>query len=156
VTVTSHFTLQLSAPSSMAPGANGTLVAVLTPVPGSSPSPSLSYLAPGSIPTQNPVPVTVSDATNPSLSTSAEITVVNHVVVSVLPNTATLPPNPLSLPAAPPGVTGIYGAHAVAVDVSVVSVQVPAGTIQPPPKISPGPREARNTGRRCSAGCEAA
>lgn len=231
LTITSHFTLQLTAPSSLAPGANGTLVAVLTPVPGSNPSVALSwsvsgsgcngtacgvltvtttqaaggapisntavytapltapqpdtvlitvipqadpskqaqanitiqagasisispaaatlapnnrvtltaseggstsasfswsvngvpggnstfgqicvtgsspcqsytsgtatqvdYLAPGSIPSPNPVPVTVSDAANSSLSTSAEITVINHVVVSVLPNSVILPP----------------------------------------------------------------
>lgn len=33
-----------------------------------------------------------------------------------------LPANPISLPAAPPGVTGIFGAHVVAVDASTGSV----------------------------------
>jgi len=52
----------------------------------------VDYLAPGSIPSPNPVPVTVSSTTNPGLSASAQITVLNHVLVSVLPNSVTLPP----------------------------------------------------------------
>jgi len=52
----------------------------------------LDYLAPGSIPSPNPVTITVSSATNSSLSTSAQITIINHVVVSVLPGSVTLPP----------------------------------------------------------------
>jgi hypothetical protein len=50
------------------------------------------YLAPGAIPGTNPVSVTVAPAGNPSLSASAQITVINHVLVSVQPNTVTLPP----------------------------------------------------------------
>ncbi|HXR34201.1 MAG TPA: hypothetical protein VN830_10855 [Verrucomicrobiae bacterium] len=50
------------------------------------------YLAPGAIPATNPVSVTVSSAGNPSLSGSAQITVINHVLVSVQPNNVTLPP----------------------------------------------------------------
>lgn len=50
------------------------------------------YLAPGSIPSPNPVSVTVSSAANPALSASAQITVLNHLVVSVLPNSVTLAP----------------------------------------------------------------
>lgn len=50
------------------------------------------YLAPGSIPSPNPVLLTVSSTTNPGLSASAQITVMNHVVVSVLPNSVMLPP----------------------------------------------------------------
>jgi len=52
----------------------------------------VDYVAPGSIPSPNPVSVTISSTTNPSLSTSAQITVMNHVIVSVLPNSVTLPP----------------------------------------------------------------
>ena len=52
----------------------------------------VDYIAPGSIPSPNPVPITVSSAANPSLSASAQITVMNHVLVSVLPNSVTLAP----------------------------------------------------------------
>jgi hypothetical protein len=52
----------------------------------------VDYLAPGSIPSPNPVSVTVSSAAIPSLSAAAQITVLNHVLVSVLPSTAQLPP----------------------------------------------------------------
>jgi len=53
----------------------------------------VDYLAPGAIPSPNPFLITVSNATNPSLSTSAAVTVLNHVVVSVLPGSVTLPPS---------------------------------------------------------------
>ena len=43
LTVTSNFTLQLTAPASVSAGATGTLVATLTPVPGSNPNPQLSW-----------------------------------------------------------------------------------------------------------------
>jgi hypothetical protein len=52
----------------------------------------VDYIAPGSIPSPNPVSVTVNSAANPSLSASAQITVMNHVLVSVLPNSVTLAP----------------------------------------------------------------
>jgi hypothetical protein len=52
----------------------------------------VDYVAPGAIPSPNPVGITVSSATNSSLSTSAEITIINHVVVSVLPGSVTLLP----------------------------------------------------------------
>ena len=52
----------------------------------------VDYVVPGSIPSPNPFPVTVSSSTNPTLSSSAAITVLNHVVVSVLPNNVTLAP----------------------------------------------------------------
>ncbi|HTZ47782.1 MAG TPA: hypothetical protein VMH20_09335 [Verrucomicrobiae bacterium] len=55
-------------------------------------STQVDYLAPGSIPSPNPVAITVSNASNSSLSTSAQITIINHVVVSVLPGSVTLPP----------------------------------------------------------------
>ncbi len=50
------------------------------------------YLAPGAIPTTNPVTVKVSSAADATKSASAQITVINHVVVSVLPANATLAP----------------------------------------------------------------
>jgi hypothetical protein len=43
VNITSNFTLQLSAPSSVAPGANATVVATLTPAPNSNPNTTLSW-----------------------------------------------------------------------------------------------------------------
>ena len=80
------------------PGGNSTLGQIC--VAGSNPcQPFMSgtatqadYLAPGSIPSPNPVTVAVASAANPSLSASAQITVLNHVVVSVIPNSITLPP----------------------------------------------------------------
>lgn len=48
-----------------------------------------------------------------------------------------LPANPLSLPTAPPGVTGIFGAHVVAVDVSTGNVI--AGTLGGWSCQAPGP-----------------
>ncbi len=52
----------------------------------------VDYLAPGTIPPTNPVSVTVTSVGNPSLSASAQITVINHVLVSVQPNNVRLPP----------------------------------------------------------------
>jgi hypothetical protein len=52
----------------------------------------VDYVAPGSIPSPNPFAITVSSASNPSLSASAAITILNHVVVSILPGSVTLPP----------------------------------------------------------------
>src|SRR5208283_1390644 len=80
------------------PGGNTTLGQIC--VVGSSPCQSLTsgtatqadYLAPGAIPAPNPVSVTVTSAGNPNLTASAQITVINHVLVSVQPNNVTLPP----------------------------------------------------------------
>jgi len=80
------------------PAANATLGQIC--VVGSNPCQSLTsgdatqadYLAPGAIPAPNPVSVTVISASNPSLTASAQITVINHVLVSVLPSTVNLPP----------------------------------------------------------------
>ena len=47
ITITSHFTLQLSAPSNVPTGASSQLTATLTPVPGSNPNPSLSWTLQG-------------------------------------------------------------------------------------------------------------
>lgn len=79
-------------------GGNATLGQIC--VVGSNPCQSLTsgdatqadYLAPGAIPAPNPVSVTVISASNPSLTASAQITVINHVLVSVLPSTVNLPP----------------------------------------------------------------
>src|SRR5579859_4465625 len=48
LTITSHFTLQLAAPSSLQPGVTSAIVATLTPVPGSSPNAGLSWSLSGS------------------------------------------------------------------------------------------------------------
>ncbi len=53
---------------------------------------AVDYVAPGSIPSPNPFLITASSTSNPSLSTSALITIINHVVVSVLPNSVSLAP----------------------------------------------------------------
>jgi hypothetical protein len=71
-----------------------------TCVVGSNPCQSLAsgnatqadYVAPGAIPATNPVSVTATTVGNPGLSASAQITVINHVLVSVQPNNVTLPP----------------------------------------------------------------
>ncbi len=52
----------------------------------------VDYIAPGAIPSPNPVSVQVASTGNPALSASAQITVINHILVSVLPNNVTLPP----------------------------------------------------------------
>jgi hypothetical protein len=54
-----------------------------------------------------------------------------------------LPANPLSLPASPPGVTGIFGAHVVAVDASTGAVL--AGTLGGWSCTSPGPAQFDGT-----------
>src|SRR2546428_840524 len=144
VTITSSFSLQLSAPSSVPAGGTATIVATLTPVPGSNPSTALAwtlsaqvngtsntsvnwsvngipggnatlgqicavgsspcqpvtsttasqvdYVAPSAIPLPNPVSATAASAADSTKSASAQITVINHVLVSVLPGSVTLPP----------------------------------------------------------------
>jgi len=52
----------------------------------------VDYIAPGAIPSSNPVSVTAASAASPSIQGSAQVTVINHVVVSVLPANATLAP----------------------------------------------------------------
>ena len=79
-------------------GGNTTLGQIC--VVGSNPCQSLTsgtatqadYLAPGAIPATNPVSAIVTSAGNPSLTASAQITVINHVLVSVQPRSVTLPP----------------------------------------------------------------
>ena len=52
----------------------------------------VDYLAPGSIPSPNPVGVTAVSTADSAKSASAQITVINHVLVSVLPGSITLAP----------------------------------------------------------------
>lgn len=50
------------------------------------------YVAPGGIPSPNPVSVTAASSADTSKSASTQITVINHVVVSVMPGSVTLAP----------------------------------------------------------------
>jgi hypothetical protein len=52
----------------------------------------VDYLAPGAIPSPNPVTVQATSAADPTKSGSAQITVINHVVVTVQPANITLAP----------------------------------------------------------------
>jgi hypothetical protein len=52
----------------------------------------VDYVAPGAIPSPNPVSVQVAISGNPTIFSSTQITVINHVLVSVFPNSVTLPP----------------------------------------------------------------
>jgi hypothetical protein len=55
-------------------------------------TPQVDYIAPGAIPSPNPVSVTAVSAADSTKSGSAQITVINHVLVSVQPGTITLAP----------------------------------------------------------------
>lgn len=55
-------------------------------------APQVDYLAPGAIPSPNPVSATAVNAADSTKSASAQITVINHVVVSVQPASVTLAP----------------------------------------------------------------
>lgn len=80
------------------PGGNA--IVGLICVAGSNPcrqvlSPSaaaIDYLAPGAIPSPDPVTVQAVSAADSTKNATAQITVINHVVVSVFPGSATLPP----------------------------------------------------------------
>jgi hypothetical protein len=52
----------------------------------------VDYLAPGAVPSPNPVMVKATSAADPSKSASAQVTVINHVIVTVLPSNVTLAP----------------------------------------------------------------
>ena len=52
----------------------------------------VDYLAPGAIPSPNPVTVQATSVADATKNAAAQITVINHVVVSVLPGAVTLPP----------------------------------------------------------------
>jgi hypothetical protein len=56
------------------------------------PAGSVEYLAPASVPSPNPVTLSVVSQANPSQTASAQITVLAHIVVSVSPPSAALPP----------------------------------------------------------------
>jgi hypothetical protein len=58
----------------------------------SSSSLQADYVAPGSIPSPNPVSVTAASAADATKSASAQIIVMNHVIVSVMPGSVTLAP----------------------------------------------------------------
>jgi hypothetical protein len=64
----------------------------------------VDYLAPGAIPSPNPVSVQVTSVANPAKSASAQITILNHVLVSVLPGSVTM--SPLSVQAFAASVLG--------------------------------------------------
>ena len=55
-------------------------------------APQVDYLAPGAIPSPNPVNAAAVSAADSTKSASAQITVINHVLVSVQPGSVTLPP----------------------------------------------------------------
>jgi hypothetical protein len=55
-------------------------------------SAQMDYLAPGSLPSPNPVTVQVASASDATKYATSQITVINHDVVSVLPNSITLAP----------------------------------------------------------------
>ncbi|HET6929905.1 MAG TPA: hypothetical protein VFI45_06260, partial [Candidatus Acidoferrum sp.] len=67
---------------------------------GSSPCQSITtsmatqvdYISPGAIPSSNPVSVQAAVAGTPAIFSSSQITVINHILVSVFPNNVTLPP----------------------------------------------------------------
>jgi len=61
------------------------------PVSGTTTS-QVDYLAPGAIPSPNPVSATAVSAADSEKSASAQITVINHVLVSVQPGSVTLAP----------------------------------------------------------------
>ena len=50
------------------------------------------FLAPGAIPSSNPVSISVINSSSPGLTASTQITVMNHILVSVTPNNLTLLP----------------------------------------------------------------
>src|SRR4029077_14615777 len=52
----------------------------------------IDYIAPGTIPASNPVSVKGAIAGNSAFFSSAQITVINHILVSVFPGSITLPP----------------------------------------------------------------
>jgi hypothetical protein len=58
----------------------------------SSAASQMDYLAPGAIPSPNPFSIVATSAGNSSLTASAQVTVINHILVSVQPPSVTLPP----------------------------------------------------------------
>jgi hypothetical protein len=80
------------------PGGNATLGQICAM--GSSPcqtvtnttAPQVDYVAPGVIPSPNPVSATAASAADATKNGSTQITVINHVLVSVMPGSITLAP----------------------------------------------------------------
>jgi hypothetical protein len=58
----------------------------------SSSATAVDFLAPGAAPSPNPVSIQAVSAADPTKSASAQVTIINHVLVSVLPGSATLAP----------------------------------------------------------------
>ncbi len=58
---------------------------------------SVDYLAPGALPTRNPVTLTAISQADPTKSASAQVTILAYVVVSVSPASATLAPQTTQL-----------------------------------------------------------
>ena len=52
----------------------------------------VDYVAPGAIPAPNPVTISAANAANPSINASSQVTIINHLLVSVSPPNVTLPP----------------------------------------------------------------
>lgn len=58
----------------------------------SSSAPQMDYVAPASLPASNPVTVRATSAADATKAATAQVTILNHVVVSVLPGSVTLAP----------------------------------------------------------------
>ena len=66
----------------------------------SSSAPQVDYLAPGLLPSPNPVTVQATSAADATKNATSQITIINHDLVSVLPGTVTLAPGGIQLFAA--------------------------------------------------------
>jgi len=118
------------------PGGNATLGQIC--VVGSNPcqivtssaAPQVDYLAPGSIPSPNPVSVTAVSAADSTKSAGAQITVINHVLVSVLPGSVTLVP--MGVQGFTPSVLGTSNQNVVwQLQGAACGAAGPCGTINP-------------------------
>ena len=114
LTITSHFTLNISGPSSVNAGATANYVATLAPVANSNPSMAISwslsgagctgaacgtisltganavYQAPAIAPTPSVVSLTATPAADPSKAISMTVTIIGQVSVAVSPTSASL------------------------------------------------------------------
>lgn len=61
------------------------------------PAGSVNYVSPASVPSPNPVTISAVSAANPSLTASARVTVLTHIIVSVSPPSVTLAPGATQL-----------------------------------------------------------
>ncbi len=99
VTITSNFSLQLSAPSSIASGGSNVIAATFTPIPGSNPSPALSWALSGAGCSGTScgvlVVVTTQASGSGAMSTSATYTA---PVTPPSPNTVTITVTPQADP----------------------------------------------------------